>query len=458
MDADIIIIGGGIAGLSTAYRLQQQGYKTILFEKHHTAGGRARTYCYEDNCVDMSAQFLASFYKETFKLLDQLGMENDKSPLSKGNAIIKGDQAHSLQPVGLLFGNLIPFWGKVKLSWTMLKTLWNSKKLDVDDITKSIAFDNQSAAAYANKNLGRKTAVNLIASILRGFFFWNSETTSKSLLFFLLRYSPTMKLFKLKHGIGSIATTLASQLDVRLNHDVISAEVDPGSGRWLVTVSDEGEEKQLTAKAVLSAIPAPGINSIFPNLPPLLRDYFGNITFTDNATVHLFFNRRYDILPYAHLFFVPDDVPDIAAVVLQNNKGLHFRLKNEELTIISVFPSDKFSEKLMDLPEKDVVDLILSHIEKQYPFQKFPFKETLVHAKVVRVRKALPRFPEGYIHTLKKYQDELSKHQPPGLFFAGDFLETPSIEGAVMSGLNVLPFIVSYLEQFAEAEAGVLVV
>ena len=37
-----IVIGSGVAGLSTASYLGQNGYEVTIIEKHNQAGGRAR--------------------------------------------------------------------------------------------------------------------------------------------------------------------------------------------------------------------------------------------------------------------------------------------------------------------------------------------------------------------------------------------------------------------------------
>ena len=43
-DRRIIVIGGGLAGLSCAYELDQAGYNVVLLEARSRPGGRVRTY------------------------------------------------------------------------------------------------------------------------------------------------------------------------------------------------------------------------------------------------------------------------------------------------------------------------------------------------------------------------------------------------------------------------------
>ena len=44
MTKHVIIIGGGIAGLTTAHELVDQNYKVTLIERNDIVGGVARTY------------------------------------------------------------------------------------------------------------------------------------------------------------------------------------------------------------------------------------------------------------------------------------------------------------------------------------------------------------------------------------------------------------------------------
>ncbi len=456
MDYDVIVVGAGISGLSAAYRIQNQGYKVLVLEKSSTVGGRTQTYCYENVCVDLSAQFLASFYKDTFKLLDELGIENQKVQRPGKMAIVKGNKVYEQSPSGILFSDIIPFFEKLKLIWTFIIAKLNSEDLNADNLIKSIKFDNQSAAHYAKKHIGDVAAKNLVATMLRGSFYWKSDTTSNSFLMFLLRYLAGMKEYKLKDGIGTIADTLAEKIEVKTEHGVLSAEVDPSTGVWLVSANRPNEDSgqletvSFTSKAVLSAVPAVHVNHLFPNLPDDLQQFFGNISYTHNATAHLFINGRLDLLPFSHLAYVPDDSPKIANVSLNGGFIVEKTPSNEDMSVLSIFPSSEFSEEIMDCPDDEIVDKVLAELVKVHPFKNFTveeIKKMIAHAKIRHVRLALPCIPPGYIHNLKTYRDSLSKTLPPGLFVAGAYLGSPSIEGAILAGNLELPAIIRYLQQ-----------
>lgn len=65
---DVIIIGGGIAGLSCATVLQSEGVSFLVLEKEDNLGGRIRTYFDDNVTIETGASFMAGFYR-TVRLL-----------------------------------------------------------------------------------------------------------------------------------------------------------------------------------------------------------------------------------------------------------------------------------------------------------------------------------------------------------------------------------------------------
>lgn len=77
--AHVAIIGGGMAGLSAATTLAEQGIRTSVFEAGPHFGGRARSVAIEFNSqtfqVDNGQHILLGAYHETLKLLEKVGVQ-----------------------------------------------------------------------------------------------------------------------------------------------------------------------------------------------------------------------------------------------------------------------------------------------------------------------------------------------------------------------------------------------
>lgn len=74
---DVAVIGGGVAGMSTAARLQSAGLSTVVLEQHDHIGGCAGYYQLNDFTFDVGATTLVGFRPGGVggQLLDQIGLE-----------------------------------------------------------------------------------------------------------------------------------------------------------------------------------------------------------------------------------------------------------------------------------------------------------------------------------------------------------------------------------------------
>lgn len=73
--ADVIVIGGGLAGLATAHQLQQQGATVVLLEARSRVGGRLHTQVLETGqAIDLGAQFIGDAQRRISALVDEVGL------------------------------------------------------------------------------------------------------------------------------------------------------------------------------------------------------------------------------------------------------------------------------------------------------------------------------------------------------------------------------------------------
>jgi uncharacterized protein with NAD-binding domain and iron-sulfur cluster len=75
IEAQVCIVGGGIAGMTAAYRLQQAGVSCVVLEADSRLGGRIKTVEVGGCAFDVGAIGLLGSYTETVKLIDELGLK-----------------------------------------------------------------------------------------------------------------------------------------------------------------------------------------------------------------------------------------------------------------------------------------------------------------------------------------------------------------------------------------------
>src|SRR5664280_1021725 len=95
---DVIIIGGGAAGLMAAKLLSESGKKILILEAKDRLGGRIQRIENFSFLVEGGAEFIHGKLKATFNLLKEAGLKTEKL---KGNfcRVTNGNWSTEEQPV-----------------------------------------------------------------------------------------------------------------------------------------------------------------------------------------------------------------------------------------------------------------------------------------------------------------------------------------------------------------------
>jgi len=440
---DVLIIGSGLSGLASAYHLTQAGKQVVVVEKESAVGGRARTISLAGMECERAAQFLCQFYTRTNALIARLGIADQKVLIQAPNGIVTNDRANALQPWPFLLGGLLPFWSKLRLlrlGWDVWRT---RSLLDVEAILKSEPLDTETVSTYAQKSLDKAILNNFLRPAIRGFWFWQVDSTTKAMMFIFLKHILNPGLFTLKGGMGQLADALAAQVNVQLNTAVQESVYDSMLGEWKTAVDTPQGRQTISSKSVLCTIPATGINQIFPDLPAPAREFFGGITYTTDTPTHLFLNKRFHVSSFYQLFYPPAGSHQIAGITIRSNKMPAQTPPGKD--VISIYPSNEFSRHNAGKSDEEIVDLLLTQLDTLYPFTRIDFRPALIGTCVVRLQQALPVFNVGAIHKLKHFCDVIAPTFPPGLHFAGDFIGGPSLEQTIVAGEQASQKLLAFL-------------
>jgi len=80
---DVIIVGGGISGLFTAYKLSKTDLKILLIEMHEDLGGRVHTIYKTDFYYECAAARFHKKHTKLISLINELGLKDKIEPLPK---------------------------------------------------------------------------------------------------------------------------------------------------------------------------------------------------------------------------------------------------------------------------------------------------------------------------------------------------------------------------------------
>src|SRR5581483_10748399 len=86
--------GGGIAGLTAAFRLQAAGFEVMVLEAAERRGGRMLTLERDGYLIDVGASILMSRYRSMAALIDDAGLRGSTVPTSDLTGFVRGGTVH----------------------------------------------------------------------------------------------------------------------------------------------------------------------------------------------------------------------------------------------------------------------------------------------------------------------------------------------------------------------------
>lgn len=410
-DADVIVIGAGLAGLRCAGLLGAAGVRCLVLEGSDDIGGRVRTDIVDGFLLDRGFQVLATAYPEANEALDMARLV--LRPFYPGALVwadgrfhLAADPSrrlldairHARAPIGSLRDKVRLLQLTAKFNAPEIAQLW-----DLPDIT--------AAQALSEAGFGEPMTTRFLRPFLGGVFGDLELGTSARMMAFVWRMMAAGPVAVPEHGMGAIARQLGARLprgSVVLESPVAAIAADvPGDAATTVRVTLRSRDV-LTARAVVVATDELSVARLFdlPAPPP------------GRGLTCLYFDA-------------PE--PPIAAPVLALDGAGTGPVTN--LAVMSSVSSAYappgralVSATVIGVPAEDDAALEAS-VRAQLRDWFGPAVAEWRHLRTDRIPNALPDASPG-------------RHVPPvrphavgaGLFVAGEHRTNGSIDGALLSG------------------------
>ena len=412
-----IVIGGGIAGLTSAAYLTKQNIKVTLLESSPKLGGRAYSFTEQksNDVVDNGQHILMGCYSDTINFLKLISAKDNfiyqKSLLinfiTQAGEVVRLKSFTSLYPFNLLFALLnfkaitfterlslirfvikLPFISHQKLSDKNVRD-WLKKEKQSDDTIKSLW--EIIAVGALNTNIDKASAFMFREILMKIFFNGNFAST-----IILPKYGLSDSYVKnAKEYIESNGGEI--KLSSSVKEFIISDNKIVG-----IKIADEVYKD---FDYVISAIPFYAFNNIYPEL---FLDEKIEFEYSSILNIHIWLKNN----PLKEQFYGLIASP----VHWIFNKGNH----------INLVISD--ADYLIDKPAVEIYNMCVCELIKITKLKESDFS----HYKVLKEKRAT-FVPSNKIDYLRPS----SNTKIANLFLAGDWTDTglPStIESAVKSG------------------------
>lgn len=450
---DVIIIGGGLAGLSAAWRLKH--HNILLLESDDRVGGRVRSERRGDYWLNWGGHVYAGAGSATEELFESVGITSLPVP-----GILS---AMSLNGKLLLGGRVEMYPFRVPMSWksrfallragakvraAVIKYGIVAKKRPAEDYRvrqqRILEFMNdrtftdfsgvlpKDADAIFRPTVSRSTGdpEEISAGSGVGYFhmIWNkSEGLSKNIV----------------GGPSTLTNTIATTLGERIQLNANVLEVIQNKDSVTVHYTRNGVKHVEEARYAVLATPAPITKKMAVNIDPEISHALDQVTYGPHVSAAFLTNETGpQVWDDVYAFATPKRSFD----VLIHSSNLPHSVSKERKpgSSFMTFSPAQRGRQLLDKSDEEIIQIYLKDLNEIFP----GFSDHVVEAEVTK-------FPLGsaYISPGRaKIQPILTK-SAGRLFLAGDYLGTFYTETAIQTGFTAAQNINSLLEfGFLESE------
>ena len=400
-ERDVLIIGGGIAGLSCALELTRQQVSCRIFEASDNIGGRVRTDEVQGFLLDRGFQVFLTAYPEAARVLDYeaLGL----CSFEPGALIHIGGRFHRLsdpwrRPQHLLataFSAAASFRDKLKIgsfrkmtTQPSLPDLLNHQETETIELLRKWGFSDVIVERFFRPFLG-------------GVFLDRELATSSRMCEFVFRMFSTGSAAIPKAGMKAIPEQLANQLPadtIKCNHSVTQVS------DTTLTFSDGN---RVAGKAIVVATDAPAARRLFDDDYPA----------SGQSVTCLYFSADRAPVKEPILVLNGDGSGPINNLCVPSLLSPNFAAEGKHLVSVTVLGEHADQPALI----RDV----LHQAQTWFPGET----ERWSHLKSYSIPYALPTINPPALSPVAKATHLNGPH-----FICGDHCDTASINGAMASG------------------------
>ncbi len=418
---DLLILGGGISGLTLAHAAHQAGLQFRLLEASPQFGGVIRTL----EGAQESGPDVLLLKPAVVELLHELNLDEQLiRPAPSSPRIARHGKLWPL-PDGfrmLAPTRFLPFALSPLLSWQgkfrALADLWIPPGKDPDP----------SLESWVTRRLGKELCDQLVQPLLGGIYAADPARLSVAatmphllaleqrggLIRGLMQSPPTPpSMASLRGGLSLLVQSLQAEVADRLELKMRVDQLEPLESGWRVGSSCCG--KQWTARQLAMALPAPAAGALLHRLDPELAEPVQNVHCRSVAVLNLRV-ASHQLVDSAALSGALIPVKEGGCISAFSISHLKWPERARPGQVhLRIHLGGYGREQFLDLDDEALTHLALQQIAGWVHLQGRP---DWVHLQ--RHQRQMPEYRRGHLQAVARMNDRLKRW--PGLWMAGNWL------------------------------------
>jgi protoporphyrinogen/coproporphyrinogen III oxidase len=457
----VAIVGGGVTGLTAAYRLKQKNIAVTLYEAGNRVGGVIKSTRQNGYLAEFGPNSILETSPRIASLVRDLGLENRRlysAPEAEKRYIVRG-----AKPV------IVPA-SPLKFFTTELFSASAKFRL-VTEIFKRAApaAAEESVAEFVLRHLGQEFLDYAINPLVAGIYagdpaklsvkhgfpkLWDLEQKYGSLILGQILGArerkrraevskQEAKKLSFDEGLQVFTDALGVKLGQNLRLNSAVTAIDRKVGSWFVTTRANGREEQNEHGAVLLSAPAYKLAEIrFASESPVDLTAFKDIHYPPVASLVLGFRREDVAHPLDGFGMLIPAVERFSILGALFSSSLFPNRAPAGHVLLTCYMGGARAPELALLGAEKQFELALKDLGRILGIQGAPtFKHAFVYPK------AIPQYEVGYGKFKQLMNDTETK--APGIFFAGHYRDGISLGDSMVSGDNAAERIGNFLSTVA---------
>lgn len=461
----VVIVGGGISGLTLAWWLSRSGVQVTVLERGSVAGGTMKTIRENGWLVENgpnSALETTPLFSQIFRELEILDQWRHADSSSDNRYILRDGKLHvlPLSPVAFLKSSLWSIGGKLRL----LKEPFVGR-----------ALNEETVAQFVERRLGREFLEYAINPFVAGVYAGNPEQLSVRSAFpklyaleekhgGLIRgmingrkerrqraeiAKDRAKMFSFENGMQSFPDAISNRLgkSIQLNTEVISVSRTvetqdtrgDGQASFLVTLRTRGRVSRIPADVVILSVPSYAAGEIVRGMAPALSATLERIYYPPVAESFLGFRAGQCPIPLNGFgFLVPAKEKRRILGTIWSSSLFPGRAP-QGCIALTTFVGGSRQPELVSLDDSEITRVVTGELGSIMGIKGDP-----VFTRIIRWDRAIPQYNLGHGEIIR--QIETFESANPGLFICSNYRGGIAVGDCVMNSRKTADNVLALLE------------